>query len=132
VGGGIGLAPLRSLINYVLSPQHRGEFGEIFILYGARSPEDLVFKWELGKWEEREDLHLLVTVDRGDSSWRGRVGLVPQVLKEEVKIKAEEWKSISSTLPIKGLTKLAPGPGRKQSLGGGKNQSGISSYPPIS
>ena len=100
VGGGIGLAPLRSLINYVLSPQHREEFGEVFILYGARSPEDLVFKWELEKWQERKDLHLLVTVDRGNNSWKGRVGLVPQVLKEEVKVEVEEWKSIVCGPPI--------------------------------
>lgn len=100
VGGGIGLAPLRSLINYVLSPQHREEFGEVFILYGARSPEDLVFKWELEKWQERKDLNLLVTVDRGNNSWKGRVGLVPQVLKEEVKVDAKEWKSIVCGPPI--------------------------------
>lgn len=100
VGGGIGLAPLRSLINYVLSPQKREEFAEVFILYGARSPQDLVFKWELEKWEQREDLHLLVTVDRGDNSWQGRVGLVPQVLKEEVKAEAGEWQSIVCGPPI--------------------------------
>ncbi|NSW76679.1 MAG: FAD/NAD(P)-binding protein [Candidatus Atribacteria bacterium] len=99
IGGGIGLAPLRSLINYVLSAPYRGNFGDIFILYGARTPQDLVFRWELEEWKKREDLSLLVTVDRGDDSWRGRVGLVPEVLKE-LSIDAKDFKAIVCGPPI--------------------------------
>ncbi|MCX7668015.1 MAG: FAD/NAD(P)-binding protein, partial [Atribacterota bacterium] len=99
VGGGIGLAPLRSLINYVLSATYREDFGDIFILYGARTPQDLVFRWELEEWEKREDLSLLVTVDRGDSSWRGRVGLVPEVLKE-LSVRAKHFKAVVCGPPI--------------------------------
>jgi len=83
VGGGIGLAPLRSLINYVLSPEHRGEFGRVKIIYGARSSGDLVFKDELATWEKRDDIDLVVTIDRPEEGWSGRVGFVPAVLKEE-------------------------------------------------
>lgn len=82
IGGGIGLAPLRSLINYMLSAKYRADFGKIDIIYGARSPGDLVFKWELEKWRQRDDVNLVVTVDRGDDAWTGRVGFVPAVLKE--------------------------------------------------
>ncbi len=82
IGGGIGLAPLRSLINYVLAPGHRGDHGDVVIIYGARSPGDLVFKWELDRWQTREDVQLYVTVDREHEGWHGRVGFVPAVLEE--------------------------------------------------
>ena len=75
VGGGIGLPPLRGLIWNVLDERDR--FGRIQILYGARTPTDLVYKDELRMWAERGDLELLVTVDRGESGWTGNVGMVP-------------------------------------------------------
>jgi sulfite reductase subunit B len=81
IAGGLGLAPLRSLIWSVLNS--RKQFGEVFILYGARRPQELLFKNELRMWEERKDLRYLVTVDVGDESWKGNVGvittLIPQV-----------------------------------------------------
>jgi len=82
IAGGIGLAPLRSLITYVLDDEHRGKFRDVTIIYGARSPGDLVFKWELEKWEKREDIQFYLTVDRGDETWTGREGFVPAVLME--------------------------------------------------
>jgi len=82
IGGGIGLAPLRSLINYVLDPSNRSRYAAVSIIYGARSPGDLVFKWELDAWQRRQDTELHVTVDRGDEGWTGRVGFVPQVLMD--------------------------------------------------
>jgi len=82
IGGGIGLAPLRSLINYVLSEEHRAEFGRVRIIYGARSSGDLVFKPELERWGERADIDQVVTIDRPEPAWTGRVGFVPAVLKE--------------------------------------------------
>jgi len=90
VGGGIGLAPLRSLINYVLDSDHRPHFGRVIILYGARTPQDLVFKWELERWSKRDDVEVLITVDKGDHTWSGKVGLVPQVLKECIAIDDSE------------------------------------------
>jgi NAD(P)H-flavin reductase len=80
IGGGIGLAPLRSAINYCLD--HRGDYGDIDIIYGARSPADLVFKPELEQWAHRQDMRLHLTVDRGDDAWQGRVGFVPALLAE--------------------------------------------------
>lgn len=80
IGGGIGLPPLRSLIHYVLD--NRDRYGAVEIVYGARSPQDLVYKQELKEWEERADVDLYVTVDAGDESWEGPVGFVPPFLRE--------------------------------------------------
>jgi sulfite reductase subunit B len=74
VPAGMGLPPLRSLINQVLD--ERESFGRITILYGARNPSLLLFKDELAKWEARDDVELHVTVDRGDESWTGNVGVI--------------------------------------------------------
>ena len=72
--GGLGLAPLRSLINEVLDD--RGKYGRIIILYGARSPQDLLFTDELNAWDQRDDVELHVTVDRPDDDWTGSVGVI--------------------------------------------------------
>ena len=80
IGGGIGLAPLRSLINHALDNQDR--YGEVEVIYGARTPQDLVFKDELNSWGEEEGVTVYVTVDRGDETWRGPVGFVPPFLRE--------------------------------------------------
>ncbi len=69
VGGGIGLAPLRSLIQYVFAK--RSEFGHITVLYGARTPGDIVFKEDLRAWRREKDVTVLMTVDRGDTEWKG-------------------------------------------------------------
>lgn len=82
VAGGIGLAPLRSLINYMFDEKNRKDFKDITIIYGARSPGDLLFKYELTEWEKRPDAKYHVTVDKGDDKWKGKVGFVPALLKE--------------------------------------------------
>ena len=80
IGGGIGLPPLRSLIRYVLDK--RDDYGAVEIIYGARSPADLVYKQELKEWDERPDVDFHVTVDVGDATWDGPVGFVPPFLKQ--------------------------------------------------
>ncbi len=82
IGGGIGLAPLRSLIWNCLD--RREKFGRITILYGARSVADLVYKDDMEDWEEREDIDTVYTVDPGGETpeWTGKVGFVPTVLEE--------------------------------------------------
>ncbi|MCL4512354.1 MAG: FAD/NAD(P)-binding protein [Bacteroidetes bacterium] len=72
--GGIGLAPLRPVI-YSLVRQ-REKFGRIIILYGARSPLDLLYRVELEQWSKLPNTEVIVTVDRGDSSWKGHIGVV--------------------------------------------------------
>ena len=74
VAGGIGLAPLRPLIYSIF--RNRSEYGRIMILYGARSPLDLLFRVELEEWGAHNDAEVIVTVDRGDSSWKGYIGVV--------------------------------------------------------
>jgi NAD(P)H-flavin reductase len=80
IGGGIGMAPLRTLLLYMLD--NRNDYGAITLLYGARSPEDLCYKDELKEWEARNDMELILTVDREFPEWDKKVGLVPNVLKE--------------------------------------------------
>jgi sulfhydrogenase subunit gamma (sulfur reductase) len=72
--GGLGLAPLRSLINEVLDD--RGNYGRVTILYGARTPSDLLFKDDLAEWNARDDVDLRLTVDEGDETWKGNVGVI--------------------------------------------------------
>mgnify|MGYP000945242996 CR=1 FL=1 len=74
VPGGLGLAPLRSLINEVLD--ERGKYGRVIILYGTRSPAEILFRDEIAQWQQRSDLEFLMTVDRADESWTGNVGVV--------------------------------------------------------
>jgi len=78
IGGGIGIVPLRSLIHYVLD--RRDQFGRLIILYGAKSPEDLLFAEELEEWQRREDVELQVTVDRGNEAWSGNVGVITTLI----------------------------------------------------
>ena len=78
VAGGIGLAPLRPTLYEVLS--HRDEFGKVVLLYGTRTPSDILFREELEQWRARFDLEVHVTVDRADSGWRGNVGVVTALI----------------------------------------------------
>lgn len=80
VGGGIGLAPLRSLIWNVID--NRDKYKRIDIIYGARSPADLCFKYDLDAWEKDQTINMITTIDRASEGWTGRVGLVPNVLGE--------------------------------------------------
>jgi sulfhydrogenase subunit gamma (sulfur reductase) len=82
VGGGFAFTTLRSLIHYMLDPVNRARFGEITVIYGARTPGLLCYKEELAAWEKRNDLKMHVTVDKGDENWKGREGFVPAVCRE--------------------------------------------------
>lgn len=79
LAGGVGLAPLRPAIYSILA--QREKFGNVLILYGARTPEDILFTKELKAWRSRFDLNCQVTVDRVTGKWSGRVGVVTQLLK---------------------------------------------------
>jgi NAD(P)H-flavin reductase len=78
VAGGIGLAPLRSVITQVISQRDR--FGTVEIVIGTRTPEELAFREEVETWRARGDLSVHVTVDRATPGWRGTVGVVTTVL----------------------------------------------------
>ncbi|MDP2106908.1 MAG: FAD/NAD(P)-binding protein [Desulfobulbaceae bacterium] len=78
VAGGIGLAPLRSLINYCLD--HHNEYGQITLLYGSRSPEDIAFSDDLTAWQDTHSIKCLLSVDSAGPDWHGQVGLVTTLL----------------------------------------------------
>ena len=80
IAGGIGLAPLRSLLNTTLD--NRTDFGKITIVNGARTPKDLVYKYEYETWQKAKNTSLHLTVDCADESWSCMVGVVPKALKE--------------------------------------------------
>lgn len=81
IAGGIGLAPVRSVINYVRA--HREDYGHIDIVYGSRSKEDLVFYDEIvNEWIGEKDCDVHLTIDREQDNWDGHVGFVPNYVKE--------------------------------------------------
>ena len=80
IGGGIGLAPLRSVINYVRD--HREAYGTVDIVYGARSMEDLVYFEEIrSHWAHAEGVNVHLTIDRAQEEWDGPVGFIPDFVK---------------------------------------------------
>jgi sulfhydrogenase subunit gamma (sulfur reductase) len=82
--GGLSLAaPALSLIDQILD--NRADFGRLIILYGARDPSELLLKDRLAEWEKRDDIELMVTVDRPDEEWKGHVGVIT-TLFEHVEI----------------------------------------------
>ena len=82
VGGGFAFSTLRSLINYMLHKDNRKRFGNITVVFGARTPGLLLYKDELAEWEKRDDIKTVITVDKGDANWKGREGFVPAVCKD--------------------------------------------------
>jgi NAD(P)H-flavin reductase len=80
VAGGIGLAPLRGAVHEIL--RRRGDFGDVSLLYGSRTPADLLFRRELGSLRGRFDLHVDVTVDVAQGGWHGKVGVVPKLIAD--------------------------------------------------
>jgi NAD(P)H-flavin reductase len=78
VAGGIGLAPLRPSIYSIL--RNRDDFGKVVLLYGTRTPSDILFREELERWRSRFDLDVYVSVDRAMSGWKGSVGVVTSLI----------------------------------------------------
>jgi len=95
--GGLGLAPLRSLINEVLD--HRAMFGRVLILYGAKHPSELLFKDELDHWMERKDVELYLTVDHADENWTGNVGVIT-TLFPKIQVHARNTVAITCGPPV--------------------------------
>ncbi len=76
VTGGIGLAPLRPAIYHIIN--NRKDYGKVTILYGSRSPADLLYSDEYDSWRNH-NIEVIITVDRADKSWSGNVGVVPMM-----------------------------------------------------
>ncbi|MBN2483375.1 MAG: FAD/NAD(P)-binding protein [Candidatus Omnitrophica bacterium] len=78
VAGGLGIVPLRSLINFVID--NRRDFGKVSILLGCKTPQDMLFGDEVDQWEKRLDVNFNCTVDKADPDWKGNVGLITSLI----------------------------------------------------
>jgi len=78
VAGGIGLAPLRPSIYHILA--HREKYGRVVLLYGTRTPADILYRKEVEQWRARFDVEVRVTVDRAGADWKGGVGVVTTLI----------------------------------------------------
>jgi len=97
VCGGLGMAPLRSLLNEVLDD--RGNYGRVVLLYGARQPADLLFRDELASWEAREDVEVHLTVDCPDTNWDRCVGVITNLFPE-VEVEARNTVAVVVGPPV--------------------------------
>ncbi len=86
VAGGLGIAPLRSVVYTAL--RHRARFRSVVLLYGARSPEDLLYRREIARWSKHRGASVHVTVDHAGADWSGPVGVVPALL-DRVRVDAD-------------------------------------------
>lgn len=78
IAGGLGLAPLRSLINYVID--NRRDFGKVSILLGCNTPHSILFGDEIEQWNRRVDVSFQCTVDRADPDWKGNIGVITTLI----------------------------------------------------
>ncbi|MCP3935437.1 MAG: Ni/Fe hydrogenase subunit gamma, partial [Actinomycetia bacterium] len=78
VAGGLGIAPIRPIVTEILA--NRADYGAVALLFGARSPELLLYPEEIAEWRGHFDLDVEVTVDTADPSWRGDVGMVTKLI----------------------------------------------------
>jgi NAD(P)H-flavin reductase len=81
IGGGLGLAPLRPLLFYILA--HHKDYGDIHLIYGARTPDDLCYNKDLAKWRRKERVKITLTIDQDVPGWTHKVGFVPAIVAQE-------------------------------------------------
>lgn len=98
VAGGCALAPARSLIQYILD--RRSRFGEFHLLYGARTPDDMLFRAELDDWRSRGDVLCHYTVDKPDDHWRGPIGPVTRLFAHLPRVDAPHVRVVVIGPPI--------------------------------
>jgi sulfite reductase subunit B len=97
VAGGIGLVPLRSLINYVIDK--RKDFGRVIVFFGAKTPSEQLFLNELAKWRTSKEMEYLETVDRADAAWKGNVGVITKLFPK-VSLDAQKTVAVIVGPPI--------------------------------
>jgi len=76
--GGCGIPPIAALIEYII--KNRGKFGQVYLLYGARSPKEILLKSKIEKW--RRDINIILTIDSPHPDWKGHVGFVTDIIPE--------------------------------------------------
>jgi len=82
VGGGFAFTTLRSLTRFILHEKNRDKFKDLTVIYGARTPGELSYKYDLEDWGKRDDINLNVTIDVAAPGWTKLVGFVPAVVKQ--------------------------------------------------
>lgn len=80
VGGGIGMAPIRTIMLHLL--EHKKDYGDLTLLYGSRSPDAFAFSYEMDEWLKNPDLNCTFSIDGPADGWQHKVGLIPNVLLE--------------------------------------------------
>lgn len=101
VGGGFAFTTLRSSIVYMLHPDNRSKFGNIDVVYGARTPGMLLYRDELIEWEKRDDINMHITVDgTDDPNWKYNVGFVPPVTEQKAPKGSDDTYAIVCGPPI--------------------------------
>ena len=82
IGGGFAFSTLRSLTEYLLDDNHRSDYGDITIVYGNRNSREVLYEQDLERWQKRDDIKVILTIDQEEEDWDGRVGYVAPVVKE--------------------------------------------------
>ena len=82
IGGGFAFSTLRSLILYVLDEKHRKDYGNITVIYGNRNSGEVLYRDVLEEWEKRDDIEVVLTIDREEEGWTRKVGFVAAIVKE--------------------------------------------------
>jgi len=82
IGGGFAFSTLRSLTEYILHKDNRDKYGKLTVIYGNRDSGETLYKFDLEKWEKRDDIELVLTIDREEEGWTKKVGFVAPVVKE--------------------------------------------------
>lgn len=103
IAGGLGMAPLRSLLNYALDMRHK--YDRLILMYGTKYPEDVLFRDELESLESREDIECLLTVEQAydlpdAKPWHGRIGMVTSLFKEIKDLDVENTFAVACGPPI--------------------------------
>ena len=82
IGGGFAFSTLRSLVLYVLDDKHRKDYGDITVIYGNRDSGEVLYRDVLEEWEKRDDINVVLTIDREEEDWTRKVGFVAAIVKE--------------------------------------------------
>ncbi|OGC39307.1 heterodisulfide reductase subunit F [candidate division WOR-3 bacterium RBG_13_43_14] len=82
IGGGFAFTTLRSTVKYILEKKNREKYKNLTVIYGARTPGELIYKNELWEWEKLKELKTYITVDKANGDWQRHVGVVPAILKQ--------------------------------------------------
>ena len=99
VGGGFAFTTLRAAIKYILHPANRGRFGSVIVVYGARTPGELMYKDELDEWQAQDNIDVHLTVDKADEHWTQHEGVVTAVL-DSLKPSSENTLALACGPPI--------------------------------